>query len=235
MKQNEVVVVIVAGGVGTRMREILGDLPKFLAPITGESCFADVMVERLAALGTNRVHLCLGIGAEDIDRWCSSRELPVAVTSTVESKPRGVIGAVRDAAHRLPERFVLAYGDVWPPLPPESLLRPLQTPMCAAMAVCPAEICGQLRPNTEVREGRVVRYSKDSAAHGLSHLDAGMVGLSKRALNDDSQCNDEVELFPTLIERGVMAAIPSDRAPLQVGDPPGYVKARAVLASEVRA
>ncbi|WP_433470644.1 NTP transferase domain-containing protein [Saccharomonospora azurea] len=229
MKTDEIVVVIIAGGAGTRMRHLLGDTPKFLAPITPELCFADFVIDRLAELGATRAHLCLGKGADAVLRWTRRRALPIPVTSTLEPRPLGVIGAVRDALPALPERFVMAYGDVWPPLPPAALLRALDDRTCSAMAVSSKEVSAPLLPNVEVRAERIVRYTKDSDPAALTHLDAGMVGFTREALSLGADCRDEVQLFPRLAEAGRMAAVFSEHAPVQVGDQRGYEHARATL------
>ena len=58
---NDIDTVILAGGLGTRMKDTLGDTPKLLAPI-GDIPFLDILVNRLKRSGARRVILGLGTG-----------------------------------------------------------------------------------------------------------------------------------------------------------------------------
>ena len=52
-------VVILAGGLGTRIRDALGDTPKLLAPLGGTP-FLDLLIHRLKSFGARRLVLGLG-------------------------------------------------------------------------------------------------------------------------------------------------------------------------------
>src|SRR4051812_6831922 len=56
-------VAVLAGGLGTRLRSVLGETPKILAPVAGRP-FLDHLLDWLAGFGARRVVLCLGVGAD---------------------------------------------------------------------------------------------------------------------------------------------------------------------------
>jgi len=56
---NDIDVVALAGGLGTRIRDTLGDTPKLLAPIGGHA-FLDILIARLRNFGARRLILGLG-------------------------------------------------------------------------------------------------------------------------------------------------------------------------------
>ena len=56
---NDIDVVVLAGGLGTRIRDTLGDTPKLLAPIGGHA-FLDILIARLRNFGARRLILGLG-------------------------------------------------------------------------------------------------------------------------------------------------------------------------------
>ena len=70
-------VLVLAGGLGTRIRGVLGDTPKVLAPINGRP-FLDHLLDRLAALGAGRVVLSLGHLADNRNLCPTSPTLPSA-------------------------------------------------------------------------------------------------------------------------------------------------------------
>ncbi len=107
-------VAILAGGLGTRIREALGDTPKVLAPISGGP-FLDHLLDRLAEAGARRVILCLGHLAEQVITHVEERPASVLrVEWEVEDAPLGTAGAIRLAAHRLSSDPVMVMnGDTW--------------------------------------------------------------------------------------------------------------------------
>ena len=58
-------IVIIAGGSGTRMRPLIGDLPKCLVKINGKTLL-ERNIAKFAAQGFNHFHLLLGIAADMI-------------------------------------------------------------------------------------------------------------------------------------------------------------------------
>jgi NDP-sugar pyrophosphorylase family protein len=94
-------VLVLAGGLGTRIRPVLGDTPKLLAPIGGRP-FLSYLLRWLTKFGARRVVLALGHGAAAVQEYlldfrCSALE----ITTVVEPQPLGTAGAVRLARARL--------------------------------------------------------------------------------------------------------------------------------------
>ena len=105
-------VVILAGGLGTRLRAVTGDLPKPLALADGKPLLGR-QLELIAAGGLSDVVVLCGYGAEAIRAFCGDGSAwGLAVTYIEEALARGTAGAVIDALPRLDDRFVLMYGDV---------------------------------------------------------------------------------------------------------------------------
>lgn len=105
--------VVLAGGLGTRIRGILGETPKVLAPVRDRT-FLDFLLCRLAALRVGRVILCLGYQADKVRDHLSAHPSPVPVECVVESEPLGTGGAIRLARPLLRSQPVLIMnGDTW--------------------------------------------------------------------------------------------------------------------------
>lgn len=106
-------VVVLAGGLGTRVAGILGETPKVLAPV-GSSCFLDCLLRDLARLGAGRVILSLGHLAPAVISHLQSIPQPVAVDWCVEDRPLGTAGALALARAQLSSDPVLVMnGDTW--------------------------------------------------------------------------------------------------------------------------
>lgn len=106
-------VVVLAGGLGTRIRGVLGDTPKVLAPINGRP-FLDHLLDHLAALGAGRAILLLGVGADKVSAHLDRRSPPLPVIPVIEPAPLGTGGALRHALPNLTSDPVMVMnGDTW--------------------------------------------------------------------------------------------------------------------------
>lgn len=104
--------VILAGGKGTRLKAVTGDLPKPLAPVDGRPLL-DRQLELLALNGITDVCLLCGYRAEAIRDFCGDgSKWGLNVEVVVEDRARGTAGAVLDAMDHLQDRFFVLYGDV---------------------------------------------------------------------------------------------------------------------------
>jgi NDP-sugar pyrophosphorylase family protein len=104
-------VVILAGGLGTRLAEVWPGRPKILAPLAGEPIL-DRLLARLEQQGARRVILALGHLADQVCRHLDNRFDGLALLPSVEPEPLGTAGAV---AHALPllrsDHVVVLNGD----------------------------------------------------------------------------------------------------------------------------
>lgn len=104
-------VVILAGGMGTRLAVATGGLPKALVPVCGTP-----VLERQLVLardhGVGRALLLLGHGSERIIDWLHTRPVPgLAIAWSVESEPLGNGGALLQAMASLEPRFLVFFAD----------------------------------------------------------------------------------------------------------------------------
>ncbi len=108
-----VTAVILAGGLGTRLRPVIGDLPKALAPVQGRP-FLAYQIGFLKSQGVARIVLCTGYGHDLIRRYCGDgAALGVQILYSVEGQPLGTAGALQLARHCLNETFFVMNGDTY--------------------------------------------------------------------------------------------------------------------------
>lgn len=101
---------ILCGGLGTRLREVVADRPKGLAEIRGRP-FLDLLIDRLARQGLRRFILCTGYQGEQIAMRYARRGDAEFVVS-LEDQPLGTAGAVRLALqHVRSDPFLVLNGD----------------------------------------------------------------------------------------------------------------------------
>ncbi|TDX02304.1 nucleotidyltransferase family protein [Dinghuibacter silviterrae] len=103
--------IILAGGLGTRLRSAVPDLPKCMAPVSGRPFLAHV-VDYLLAEGVYRLVLSLGYKHEVIEAYMKRVYSILDFVCVVEKEPLGTGGAIREACKAAEEAQVLvANGD----------------------------------------------------------------------------------------------------------------------------
>jgi D-glycero-alpha-D-manno-heptose 1-phosphate guanylyltransferase len=100
---------ILAGGLGTRLRSVLGDeCPKALAPV-GDRPFLGWLLQSLAQQGVSEAVLSVGFGRDSIKEFIASSRPEIAVSFVEEHEPLGTGGAIVHALrnHGAPAMLVM--------------------------------------------------------------------------------------------------------------------------------
>lgn len=108
--------VILAGGLGTRLRSVVSDLPKAMAPIGGRP-FLEYLLENLLKQDVDDVTLAVGHMRDAIIQHFGDRWQGLSIRYSIETEPLGTGGALRRALRAMPPMptFVLN-GDTWLPI-----------------------------------------------------------------------------------------------------------------------
>ncbi len=88
--------IVLAGGLGTRLRSVVADKPKCMAPL-GAHPFLYYLLQYLHKQGIQHAVLSLGYLSEQVISWCNSIALPLRVSFTVEPEPLGTGGGIINA------------------------------------------------------------------------------------------------------------------------------------------
>jgi mannose-1-phosphate guanylyltransferase len=194
--------VILAGGLGTRLGGVLGDLPKTMAPVGGRP-FLGRLLDQLVADGIGRVLLCLGHRAGPALDWLAAAPLPAV--AIVESRPLGTGGALRLALPRLGgHRPVLVMnGDSWIDAPLAPFLAAHRRAGTVGSLLC-VEVEDGARYGRIERDaiGRVLRFREKDGSPGRALISAGRYLLEQPVL--DRIAGDA---HPSL-ESGLLQALP---------------------------
>src|SRR6266542_2659920 len=103
--------IILAGGMGTRLRQRLGDLPKPLIPVGGKALL-EHQIELAQRHGCNDIVIFACYKPELIERQLGDgSRWGVRIQYVIESEPRGTAGAVLDGWDALAHQFLVFYGD----------------------------------------------------------------------------------------------------------------------------
>jgi D-glycero-alpha-D-manno-heptose 1-phosphate guanylyltransferase len=104
---------ILAGGFGTRLRAIVSDVPKPMAPVQGRP-FLAILLQSLAEKGVRRAILSVGFMHDKILAHFGDRFGAMSLAYEVESEPLGTGGAIARSMHHASEDHILVLnGDTF--------------------------------------------------------------------------------------------------------------------------
>lgn len=109
--------IILAGGLGTRLRPVLPSQPKSLAPINGVP-FLEILIKYLSKNGITKATLCLGYRSEDIVKYFGTSYQGISIAYLVEEEPLGTGGAILNGLKHIESTEALVInGDTFVELP----------------------------------------------------------------------------------------------------------------------
>jgi D-glycero-D-manno-heptose 1,7-bisphosphate phosphatase len=215
--------VILAGGLGTRLGALTAATPKPLIPVCGRPVL-DWILTSLARTGVRDVLLLVGyLGDQIAAHVGDGRQWGLRARCSVEASPLGTGGALAQARERLPDAFLLIYGDSYLALDYAALSHAFERSGSDAMMVVYEDPDGatHVPPNVAIDGPLVTQYSKGGAGR-LSHIDAGVVVLKRRVLDglpprDASAL--ETDLYPVLATARRLYAYPTLQRFYDAGTP----------------
>ena len=104
--------VILAGGLGTRLRPLTDILPKPLLPV-GERSVLEIMIAKLKEFGFNELYIATGYKSHLFENYFGDgSRLKVKIKFSKERKPLGTAGPLKLLQNELKEPFPVMYGDI---------------------------------------------------------------------------------------------------------------------------
>jgi NDP-sugar pyrophosphorylase family protein len=222
--------VILAGGLGTRMRPQTEAVPKALVPVLGRP-FADWQLELLAGQGIERVVYCTGYRGQMLrDHVGDGSRFGLDVSWSDEGTTLlGTAGAIRLAVDRsaVDEAFFVLYGDSYLPISVGAVEEAWRSSgMPALMTVLRNE--GRWDTSNSVyREGRVVLYDKsrpEARRDEMRWIDYGLSVLTRAAVVErvpPGTVADLADLMRDLSTLGELAGLEVRQRFYEAGSPAG--------------
>lgn len=109
--QFDVPVVIMAGGLGTRLKPLTNVLPKPLIPI-GDKTIIENIFERFAQHGSTNFYISVNYKAELIEYYLKEQKLPYQLHFFKEGKPMGTAGSLSLLKNKIKETFFVSNCDI---------------------------------------------------------------------------------------------------------------------------
>ena len=216
--------VVLAGGLGTRLRSVVSELPKCMAPI-GPEPFLSYVLDWLGRHKITRVVLSVGYLRESIMSWVSAQNLPFEVDYAVEETPLGTGGGIKLALSKCHGPKVLVVnGDTFFPVDLDAI--PFDSPITVA-----------LKPMKDFdRYGAVtldhykIKAFKEKAPVKQGLINGGVYALNGLDLSSfPERFSFEKDVLEPFAAKGQVGGWVSDNYFIDIGIPEDYERAQTEL------
>lgn len=222
---ENIAAVVLAGGFGKRIRHLLPDLPKPMAPVNGRP-FLEWVVRHLAAHKISRVILSTGHLSGKIESHFNSQPVKnVRVRCVPETEPLGTAGgflnAIRSAGEK-PAAWLVLNGDSLAPAPLDEMFASLNEPQ-AAGAILGVRVPDASRFGTILQNasGDLTGFNEKKPGAGV--INAGVYLFRSSIIGGFPKkmpLSFETDVFPALIAEKVRLKVCVTDAPfLDIGTP----------------
>jgi len=194
MNAADLPVVILAGGLATRLKPITEKIPKLLVDVAGEPFFTH-QIRLLKKNGLKHLVVCVGyLGEKIVERYGDGSAWGVAIEYSFDG-PRllGTGGALIRALPRLSDAFYVLYGDSYLPIDYLAVGRAfLESGRLGMMTVY--ENSERFDSSNVWFEGGAIRaYDKKNKLPAMRHIDYGL-GVFRKAAFDGFARDEVVDL-----------------------------------------
>jgi D-glycero-alpha-D-manno-heptose 1-phosphate guanylyltransferase len=228
--------VILAGGLGTRLRSVVPDKPKALADVGGRP-FIEYLLDQLAQEGIQSVVLCTGHLGDQIQNRLGRVYNKIALHYSREPHPLGTGGALRLALPMLESDTVLVLnGDSYCGARlNEFMVWHAERQSHATILLTETEDTRRFGRVQIDDKGRVLRFSEKSDTQGPGWINAGIYLVRRQTIESietGRAVSIEREVFPGWIGKG-LHGFPSGGRLWDIGLPSAYAQANAEFVSSI--
>lgn len=223
-------VVILAGGLGTRLGALARGLPKPMITVAGRP-FLEHVIDSFTSRGFTEFVLLVGHHSDVIESHFGRGRNGIRIEYSRERDLVGTGGAVRDAAHLLGERFLLTYGDLLRRFDYDRFVTSHAGSALGIYLYSPA-LTTIDTGNVDAADGQVTRYVKARPDLRLPFVDAGFAVVEASALDhlpSVGKCSFEEMVYPALAKTGQLGAEIVDREFFDIGNPADLAHTRNAL------
>lgn len=225
-------IIVLSGGLGSRLGSLTIDLPKALVKVNGRP-FIDWQLNLLKEAGYKDVLLCLGHKSQQImDYVGNGKKFSLKVNYSHDGEtPLGTGGAVIKGIRKIGWDCAVIYGDSFLPIDFGLVEHAFQnTSMSALMTVIRKELVLE-EGNLNYDNGVVTSYSKSSNSLNYGHVDFGLSYFKFDAIHNFQLGTpwDLSKLFQSLTKTGKLQGYEVETPYFEVGSTKGITRLESYL------
>lgn len=211
--------IILAGGKGTRLQDVVSDVPKPMAPIIGIP-FLSYLLEFLYQQKMERVILSVGYKFESIRDYFGSHYKEMPLIYCIEDEPLGTGGAIKKALELAQNYNVLVInGDTYFPIDLQNLNGSEADCIIAAKTMKVADRYGTLITKSNIVTGF---NEKQPGSSGLINAGIYLIKRKIKTIIPEGRVSFEADILPQLCSENKVKYNVFDSYFMDIGIPEDY-------------
>ncbi len=229
---HETHAVLLVGGMGTRLRELIPSIPKPLASV-GNRPFLELLVRQLRHQGIRHLVMCTYHLADQIEsEFGVGHDLDVGIMYSKEPYPLGTAGAIKFAGHLLQDAadFLVMNGDSFLEIDFSELIHFHRTHGgLVSIAVTRVENASRYGTVQVGPGGQVIDLTEKAGMAASGLVNAGVYVFSRPVLDHipEGTASLERDVLPRLLDFGVYA-LEQHGMFIDIGTPQDYARAQVI-------
>ena len=221
--------IILAGGFGTRLKSVVDDVPKPMAPVSGTP-FLYYILNYLQKEGIKKVVLSVGYKHEIISNYFGNEFLQMSVDYAIEDTPLGTGGGILNALKKCSEEQVfIINGDTFFPVPLNDLYaRHIQKKAETTVALKQTNDSGRYG-TVSINENSFITSFKEKSESSASLINGGIYLVDRQKIANRAFCNKfsfEKDYLELVVKEHCVAGHIFNQYFLDIGIPESYRKAQ---------
>ena len=230
---GEVTAVILAGGLGTRLRAAVSDRPKVLADVAGQP-FLERIFEQLQGFGLRKVVVCTGYMAEQIEHLYQDSFKDLSITYSREHALLGTAGAVRFALDQITtDRVLVLNGDSYCDFDyPIFKSFHEAKDADASLLLTYVDDCSRYGSVVIDSEGKIESFIEKSGAGGAGFVNAGVYLMDRSLIKEippGRVLSLEKDIFPKWLSKRFFGHASNAPMFIDIGTPQSFQQAQSLF------
>lgn len=219
---------LLAGGLGTRLRSVVDDRPKPMA-LVDDKPFLYYLIRQLKQNGIKDIVFAVGYKGSMIeDYFGDGRAFGINASYSYEEEQLGTAGAIKNAAHYINEEYFLVLNaDTFYDIE-YGKLKKIKEHEDAQMVLVLREVEDASRYGAVTLDGyRITGFNEKSEEKGKALINGGVYMMSRSLLDEipEGKCSLENEMIPMWLKKGYnLSAYVNDGYFIDIGIPEDYFR-----------
>ena len=232
--------IVLAGGFGTRLRQVVNDVPKPMASINGRP-FLAYLLDYLGSYGFDHIILSTGYMHEKIEEYFGNTYQPstpnsqrIAISYAQETTPLGTGGGILNALQ-------YCHNDVMTVLNGDTMFKVDYSELdqfhahhCTNLSIILRHVPDTARYGSVsiANDGEITHFTEKSAANGPGWINGGIYRLSKTLFSGfktGEKFSFEKDVMEGYYRQQKFYAYPSNAYFIDIGVPDDYLRAQSEL------
>ena len=225
---SRVTAVILAGGLGTRLRKAVSNQPKVMAEINGKP-FLYYVLDQLADVDIKRVVISTGYMADKIEAVIGFSYKGLKVDYSWEESPLGTGGALKLAGQSISTKYCLVMnGDSFSEFDHDSLFL-THKQKNANVTLLVKRVNDNTRFGTIQmnNQNEIIKFMEKGSNKGPGLINAGVYIMNTSTIHKITKktpCSLEYDFFPKMVSKGICGYETKGKF-IDIGSPDSYAQA----------